>query len=377
MQISFQQPGSSGLIATLNSAAEHSTSCGGVFAFASKAGFESYLNCPNIKHMLENNRDIYIIIGVDAVTNSEALLYIEERIVEFPNSLKVNVFYHENINSIFHPKFAWFKYANGMKLIIGSCNLTTRGLGQYDISRSPFGNWEVFGLHEYTDTQAIQLEEIINDWIINQEQNGFLLPINNEKVRNRAMFNSRVRLPRLPRQLQTITHEEIISEEYDEEKTEVLIREIPKNRPGQADIGRKALKEFFGYEEDGDERNIFLQHVSLDNELEAVREVRLFVNKSRNYRLELHAMSDISYEIGTDDSRMLLVAIKFDDYSYRYTVIPVNNSNYQIINNHLPRISSSQGRKMREIMTTSDKLSEIWPNVPSHLLPITSIMPEL
>lgn len=108
---------------------------------------------------------------------------------------------------------------------------------------------------------------------------------------------------------------------------EVLVREIPVNRRGQADVGRRALSEFFGYE--GVATNVFVQHVSRDDVLGPVESIRLFVNQSRNYRLELRAIANLEYEVGADDSRMILVATKLDRRSFRYTVVPVTADDHR------------------------------------------------
>lgn len=83
-----------------------------------------------------------------------------------------------------------------------------------------------------------------------------------------------------------------------EPRDDVLIREIPSNRSGQADVGQTALQ-FFGY--GGVAKNVLIQHVSERNELGPVIEIRLFVNASRNFRLELRGIADLPYDVAPDD----------------------------------------------------------------------------
>lgn len=158
---------------------------------------------------------------------------------------------------------------------------------------------------------------------------------------------------------------------------EILVREISSNRSGQADVGKKTLVEFFGYQ--GQAKNILMQVVSTANQIGDTRQVPLFVNQSRNYRLELHATVGLAYQTAADDSRMILVAAKLDERAFRYTIMPVTAQGYaQVVAlfGAVPPPSGNNRRRMREVRVSRHDLQLAWPGVPSHLLSLDALMPE-
>ena len=385
MEFVLQPPGTAKLLDAINRIAGNADSGGGAFAFASKGGIDALFESPNITHMLKNGKPFNLIIGIDAITNAEALLYLHDKLNLFPKSLSVKVFYHENPNSIFHPKFCWFKQGNTLRLVTGSGNLTLRGLGQATNNTPPPGNWEAFSVQSLTGSKAIAVQTEINRWLTEHRDAGTLRTHDDEQVRDRAMANGRVRFASLavktiPAPLAdapTTSAPATLIDGVVLSTPEILIREVPQNRSGQADVGRSALEEFFGY--DGEAKHVLVQHVSLDNILGSVDSIRLFVNKSSNYRLELHAIAELQYEIHDDGSRMILVASKLDHRSFRYSIVPVTDENYiQVVAllGPVPPTNKRQRRRMREIRVTTKELLAAWSRAPSHLLPVELPTPE-
>ncbi len=154
---------------------------------------------------------------------------------------------------------------------------------------------------------------------------------------------------------------------------DVLLREIPRNRTGQADVGQSALTDFFGF---GKVKSILIQHVSLDNVLGPVQQKNLFVNRSRNYRLELNAIADSSNGIAADDGRMILVATKLDERSFRYTIVPTDAPDYGGVSTLLGAIPVAGHRRMRTKKLTADEVRAGWPSAPDNLLPVVLPTPE-
>jgi len=381
MTFIFQQPGTAKLLEAIDAAAKNANSGGGVFAFASKGGIDAFFARPNVLDMLKHKRPFHIIVGVDAITNAEALLCLGEKRGQFP-TLKVNVFFHEHPSSTFHPKFSWFKIEDNLKLVTGSGNMTRRGLGKISAHDLPPGNWEAFSVQSLTGNDATTIRKTINEWLNEQGKAGTLHSIDDKRVQDRAMSNGLARYsrgptkPKLPVKagapIQDVNVVPLDGVKF--ETPEVLLRELPKNRPGQADVGRATLKEFFGYEE-GIKTNIFVQHVTTSNELGSPQKILLFVNKSRNYRLELSA-TDLPYEIAEDDGRMLLIATKLDRRSFRYTVLPVTAPEYVHVTKFLGKVKKGKSRAMREKRVSPEELREMWPTAPSNLLPHFLQMPE-
>lgn len=378
MAFTFQQPGTKKLLKALDAAARKADCGGGVFAFATKGGIEALLACPNIMHMLEHQRPFHLIVGVDAITNVEALLYLSEKVDLFKGALKANVFFHGTPGNTFHPKFSWFIQENVLKLLTGSGNLTLSGLGKFPTKGSHFGNWEAFSLQNFT-TKFVVVKKQIDDWLAEQSKLGTLCKLDDERVREMAMFNARTRIVRPP----SVGKPPLVPVPVDGvefETPEVLVRELSSNRLGQADVGRAALVEFFGYIE-GQKKKIFIQHVSSANQLGPVLEDHLFVNASSNYRLELRAITGLGYAaaraVASDGSHLILVATKLDHRSFRYTILPVTSVDHSQVKALLEPLPAKikKGRHMREVRVTPDQLLAAWPKAPDNLLPIKSVIP--
>lgn len=383
MSFVFQQPGSAGLLAAIDAAAKGATAAGSMFAFATKKGIERLLSAQNIAHMLSDGSTFHLIVGVDAITNADSLLYLEDRVAEFGGALKAHAFIH-NYSGTFHPKFSWFQKPTLLTLIIGSGNLTLSGLGQTGTAAAPPGNWEAFSVQPLTDQSAAAAAQAIDDWIRSNIELGNLRSLDDSDVRDQAMANSRVRYIK-PARLSpskklaaggaTATADIAATSGIPTvREDDVLIRELPQTRPGQGDIGVKGL-EFLGF--NGIATTILLQHVNLDNSLGPVTEQRLFVNSSKNRRVELGAIVQHGYTVDEHDNRMILIAIKLDDRSFRYTVVPVTDPNYALVSSLLGSpLRLGAGRPMRVLTMNSQPLREAWPGAPENLLPVSVLAVE-
>ncbi len=342
-----------------------------MFAFASQSGVAALFSRDGIGQFLKRNKKFQLIVGVDAITNAEALLCIGDEITRFP-SLSAEAFLHEHNQSTFHPKFAWFESHAGLTVVTGSGNLTARGIGKASIHTPAPGNWEAFGVHKLINPSARETLDLITKWVKSQQIDGRLLPLNNDRVRQRAMRNGLVRYPTpvvvVPGQadeLLDVHGTPIDDPSFDEH--DILIRELPRNRPGQADVGKDAL-EFLGYHDTP--IDILIQYVKENNALGTVESQRLFVNSSQNYRFELSPLARLPYEIAHDDGRMIVVAAKLDRRSFRYTLVPVTSSNHVQLSTLLGSIKTKANRRlMREARMTSAQLRLKWPSAPLHLMP--------
>lgn len=382
MTFVFQQPGSAGLLDALNDGSKDAEAGGGVFAFASKGGVEAIFGLPNIAAMLTAGRPFHLIVGIDAITNAEALLCLGEKVAKYKKSLKAQIFLHDQAPSTFHPKFSWFSKQGGIFLITGSGNLTERGLGKQPGGQA--ANWEAFSIQSLSGKDANSAVTVINAWLAVQATAGTLCSLKDTRVLERAIANARVRYKaggkaaatskvKSKPQPQAQTNA-VAGVEADLDTTEVLIRELSKNRGGQGDVGKAVLK-FFGH--DGTKKNILMQHVDLDDKLHSVREVKLFSNVSKNYRLELPESKD-NYEIGDKDERMILVTVKLDQRSFRYTILRPNadKKHYDKISSLFSPAKKGGRRLMRERFASADDLLGVWDQAPSNLLPVCLPTPE-
>ena len=381
MRFIFQQPSNPNHLDAINAAANGAISGGSMYAFATREGIRALLDAPHLKRHLESGRAYHLIVGLDAITNGAALLALEEAITEFRGALTAQAFLH-NLQGTFHPKFTWFRTPNELRLITGSGNLTPAGLGTTATPRT--GNWEAHFEQTLTGNDADTAIQTIQNWIALHNQSGELRAISDVTVRDRAMSNGQMRftarrpavgapapLPVAP--VGIAAARPAPRGILPAPTNDVFVRELPRNRLGQADIGQRGLQ-FLGYL--AAPINIFLQHVRLDNSLENTTEQRIFVNASQNYRVELPPIVEHGYEIDDLDRRMIFVAVKLNEGAFRYTVIPVTHPEYHPVSAILGDIQQRRGRSMRVRETTSAALRTAWPTAPSNLLPVEAFSPE-
>lgn len=123
----------------------------GISAFASEAGIIGLSE--HIENAKKNIENINIIVGIDQDgTSKEALYEI--------NNLKINSYIFYQVEPpIFHPKIYLFEGTKETKLILGSSNLTAKGL---------FGNVESSLLIEFlnTDNEGKQLLDELKGYYI-------------------------------------------------------------------------------------------------------------------------------------------------------------------------------------------------------------------
>lgn len=384
MSFVIQQPGSASLLDAVNDAAGNATAGGALFAFASRSGVESFFSQPNVIGLLNQGAVFHLIVGIDAITNADALFCLTEKCERYPGALRAEVFMHQSPLSTFHPKFIWFGQAEEVRLITGSGNLTLRGLGQQSDATPASGNWEAFTVQCLSGNDAGTVAQTIQTWVEAQRAAGHLYRPDDERLQTRAMNNSLLRYAPGSVDRTNTTHDGgqphgaveqgVRAEDPEVGRYDVLVQELPKNRPGQADVGKLALTIFFGY--DNAPKDVLIQPVSLSGELGSVHHQLLFKNASINYRLELRAARPLSYEIGPNDERMIVVAVKLGESSFRYSIVPINDPQYDSVSALLGPVSNTGRRNMRQKFFTTNELRVGWPGVPESLLPVVLPTPE-
>ncbi|GGI19144.1 hypothetical protein GCM10008066_17610 [Oxalicibacterium faecigallinarum] len=261
-------------------------------------------------------------------------------------------------------------------MITGSGNLTERGLGQKPGGQA--ANWEAFSTQSLEGETALAVEKEISDWLQAQAKAETLCSLDDPRVLEKAMANARVRYnnglkaPAQPKAAAPKHAAKALAVAAPAlQQQEILIRELPSTRGGQGDIGQTAHRHFFGH--DGTDKFIFTQYVELDGTLHAVKKVWLFYNAaSNNYRLELPE-SKGQYEVGPNDERMILIAAKLDERSFRYTILrPITNQPaYKKVRLLFGPHPLAGRRLMKESYVSPDLLRDAWDDAPIDLLPIS------
>ncbi|SET46120.1 PLD-like domain-containing protein [Natronincola peptidivorans] len=365
----------------------------GVFAFATSGGTSLIFEDQVIRDFLSNN-PFTLIVGIDDITNTNTLNKLRELRDLYQPNLEVKVFCDNDSGSLFHPKFIWFKVDGELRLIVGSGNLTEKGLRR---------NKEAFTINNLTNDELNDFEEYWNLWV--SQNNDKLRDLDDEEVIRRAARNATrfARGRRLELELEMeeeedtpceVRNEPLITEPVNDEvipievvdtdtpfvpeildaedygawtiedNLEVLIAEIPNsgNRWKQANFNRAVFEGFFGgIAGVNEERRILLRNVSITGILEEL-EVRPTVSvRSQNYRVELAAASGIEYPEG--DNRPIGIFIKVATRSFIYSLIMPDHDIYNevivYLNNYQPRV----GIRMRRYLTDVEDLRENCPNL--------------
>lgn len=363
----FQQPGHPSLLDALDASAKGASEGGGMFAFATKNGISALFSAKNIAKLL--NRSFEVVVGMDAITNADAVLCLEEY-TKKSSGLKAHAFLH-NYPGIFHPKFSWFVREGELVLITGSGNLTPSGLGAASAGTPPQGNWEAFTTQVLRGSDASSALAEIRKWIQTQRLAGHLRGVADTDVRDQAMANSRVRIPRVrPAGPKISTPAAAGTAASRPVELDVMIRELPNTRPGQGDIGRSGLA-FFGYQ--GSPTTSLLQYVDLKDNVGPTVEKHMFASTSANYRIEISASAAHGYQVDRYDNRMILVAVRLGERSYRYTVVPVTSPHYKDVVKLLgPITRPGHGRRMRHVKVSARAVRKVWHGAPKNLLPVNA-----
>lgn len=129
----------------------------GAYAFATSEGVNFLLDEYRFRNFISDGYFL-LIVGTDDITNVRALKTLKDYEEEFAGNLKVRVYIHDAIGSIFHPKYSWFQSkSSGGKLIIGSGNLTKRGLKN---------NREAYAVIDLDEREVEEVKKEWNRWVM-------------------------------------------------------------------------------------------------------------------------------------------------------------------------------------------------------------------
>lgn len=341
----------------------------GAYAFATKDGINLLLSDENFKKFLE--RGTYtLVVGTDDITNEHCINALIELEKKYCAHLKVKAYVHNGKGSTFHPKFSWFSNANGGSLVLGSGNLTQKGLRH---------NREAYSVIKYDLDGIAEISAEWDKWYTHSAP--FLFDItdpvvmakaklNTEKIRAVNTAKSTIRKERQvqageiklvdiyktqPKDQKTSDKETrakdsdlenakpnadnvpITDEDIDvdasywviSQDSPVLIAEIPKsgNRWKQANFDKKSFERYFGATcgENGEYR-ILLKSVNDDGSMNET-EIRPSVSvSSQNYRFELEAANGLDYP--KDSERPIAIFAKVSCRDFIYMLLMPGNTHY-------------------------------------------------
>jgi HKD family nuclease len=358
MTLSFQDPNDPDglyLVEALLEACQKATRGGAAFAFATASGAKLFLEDEVFVTFAKAN-SFDLVIGIDAITNEEALKAIVKA-TDSATGVKVYVFLHDRPQSLFHPKFCWFRTPTGGQLVVGSGNLTIGGLR---------ANWEAYSVNALGKAEASDIVTAWTRWM--SDNSSFLLAPNDPKVLERAKHNTGwARLVKPEEESDKKKAKGATGAVSGEAATEpirdgddVLVAEIPRsgNRWNQANFDLHTYEHFFGAKL-GTQRRILLQHVDSDGHLADVENRPSVAVRSQNYRFELEAASGLRYP---KKLRPIAVFVRVAKRTFRYRLLMPSDSHYATAQTFLDQKWTEQGNRVRRVVVKVEELRKAWPS---------------
>lgn len=271
----LQAPGADGgyLLEAISHAARDATHGGAIFAFATANGIRALLDSKGVDRLVRGG-SFELVVGVDAVTDGRALDALSSTSARHPGFVARVLVHDESV--LFHPKLSWFRGGASLTLVIGSGNLTIRGLRE---------NWEAFATIVLRDAAADEVERQLAAWHL--EHAALLHAPDSPAARASAARNTgRERDLKHPRRQDGRTG----AEEAVAGSAEVLVAETPRSggRPSQVNFDKHHYERFFGAQA-GSGRYVILRAVAPDGSV-GEEEVRPSSRRrSRNFSFELAA----------------------------------------------------------------------------------------
>lgn len=338
---------------------------GGAYAFVSTGGAKLFLEDDTFARFVSSG-NFKLIVGIDEITSENALKKLSELKEIYNNRLEVFAFLHDTTVSMFHPKFSWFKNDEGGILILGSGNLTERGLRR---------NWEAFNVIEVEDIKFEEVEGIWKNWLEHNANNLRHIDDNDviervkenarvySKVKRRAKHEGDAETPKDAEQTEEVIEDVDLDAWSFVEDNAVLIAEIPDNnkRWKQANFDKNSFTTFFGAKIGNNSLRILLRNVFPDGSLGDI-EVRPYIAvKSQNYRIELKAVSSKEYP---KDGRPIGIFLRVSTRMFLYVLAMPNDHFYIEIREFLNKKYTGRIDRMKRVISAVRELKDDCEHLP-------------
>ena len=139
----------------------------GAFAFAEENGIDLFLGDSDFSNYIKTHK-YELVVGTDSITDSKAVTRLRAYCKLYHN-LTVYGYVHDSKKYLFHPKITWFETTAGGLSIIGSGNLTERGL---------YHNIEMYSYNALSNTDFTKLKIVWRDWLDYSINNNLIFDIN-------------------------------------------------------------------------------------------------------------------------------------------------------------------------------------------------------
>lgn len=126
----------------------------GAFAFAEQNGIDLFLGDKEFGKYIRTNNYV-LIVGTDSITDYKAITKLRDYNSKYPK-LSIYCYIHDSRKYLFHPKITWFQTSTGDISLIGSGNLTERGL---------FHNVEIYSYDELDKKEFDEMKDTWLEWL--------------------------------------------------------------------------------------------------------------------------------------------------------------------------------------------------------------------
>jgi len=351
MTLTLQVPGvADTLHAALVANAINATGGFAAFAFATATGIDTWLAEPTIRKLLGTGQ-FHLVVGLDAITDTTAVAALKTAQTEFPKA-NISLFYNPKGGVLYHPKTIFFRRASGGTCLTGSGNLTLGGLRN---------NWEAFWKADLSVAGATALEAQWAKWVADHKDN--LLTADDPRVTAQAALNAKTRA-KIQKTVKETDPEALAAlEEGATEEASLnpfLIAEVPKNRPGQADVGIDAYQGFFGVTI-GKPRQVTFYQVVPNGALGPPETSQAVAVKSSNYRFEVKALSGLKHPA---NDHFILVFERIGKSEYRYVLLKPGEAGHSSVQQFLNDNYFVQGNSKRRVVVTKSDVQAAWAGNP-------------
>lgn len=381
----------------------------GAFAFVEENGINLFLEDSAFIAYISQYK-FQLIIGTDSITDPKAVKKLRDYCQKHKN-LNVYAYIHDSRKYLFHPKICWFKTKNGGISIIGSGNLTERGL---------FHNIEMYSVNELTNQELLDVQSRWNDWIDESISNNYLFDIDDPIVDHAVNLsatrgvkalgtrtNNSTQLPKVLTDLYShqpkITSirkskivsankssqvpkksSKIISQQVPQvlpvkinqiqnsvwqinDSDRILVAEVPKSgaRWKQVNFDKDSFQNFFGAVPNGMAGTYLILLKAVDNQGNlASTESRPSVSvASHNFRFEINAATGLPYPTGK--KRPLLIFTEVSTRSFLYELIMPGDSRYTEVAKFVSnwKKTNNQNKAVTRIITDVKNIKPYTPNL--------------
>lgn len=294
---------------------------------------------------------MWLLVGVDAVTDRQALECLREREREH-DRLSVRVFKNPT-SALFHPKIARFSYPDGRRsVIVGSGNLTPGGLQQ---------NFEAFSVMRTAADESAG----VSSWDrFLADQDSYIGGIDAEALELAARnVSKRPRHSRRgPTPGPTVVEADTDGNVVGEGTGRFLVAHVPRagDRWNQVHFNRAVVEDFFQIRSGTHER-VYLRECRGESGF-GDQEVRpcVYSESNRNLKIEVASHAGEAYP---DDGPPIALFQELQVRSFAYMLLMPGEPGYA----ELKRLTidlPSVGKGLPRVLTRGDRVGSAWPNCP-------------